>query len=243
MNTELLTPVTYVNGLGETRTIDASIYRAEWIANESGHSPYATLEAWARDNDDKENNGYTAAVRIARAIRQEAYDIDAQVSTEPTPTSVVEPPAMTLHIGEEVHDLTEFGPVTDDKLGKLRKLVEERNAARAEVETLKQEQLSMWVKAAKEADARDYCSVYDGIATAAGAPTRDELREQGLLTVDYVISVDISYRATFTVTADSASEAEDYVYSLSAQEIADRSDVLNTEPRDFGIRSVDEIND
>lgn len=44
--------------------------------------------------------------------------------------------------------------------------------------------LPIMVRAAVEADRAGYCHVYDEIASSVGAPTRDELKEAGLLPLD-----------------------------------------------------------
>lgn len=56
----------------------------------------------------------------------------------------------------------------------------------------------MWVAAAREADEREYCHVYDNIAETVGAPSRDDLREAGYLDSDF--DVEATRTVTLTVT-------------------------------------------
>jgi hypothetical protein len=74
--------------------------------------------------------------------------------------------------------------------------------------------LPILLAAAREADEAGYCEVYDNIATSIGGPTRHDLREMGLLTRSFDVTVTRTVRVYFdvdqstTVTVDAARPAE-----------------------------------
>jgi hypothetical protein len=84
--------------------------------------------------------------------------------------------------------------------------------------------LPLWIAAATAADEAGYCPVYDEIATNVGGPTRQDLRDAGLLTRRFNVEVSRTVRAyadiaqTTTVTVDAANLAD-------ARELVDAGNV------------------
>jgi hypothetical protein len=74
--------------------------------------------------------------------------------------------------------------------------------------------LPILLAAAKEADEAGYCEVYDNIAQAIGGPTRQDLRDAGLLTRAFTVEVSRTVRVytdhtqSTSVTVDAANMRE-----------------------------------
>jgi hypothetical protein len=68
--------------------------------------------------------------------------------------------------------------------------------------------LALWVRAAHVANDRDYCHVYDEIASTVGGPTRDELASMGLFDSEFEVTgtrtVTITVRMPFSTTYSAA---------------------------------------
>lgn len=60
--------------------------------------------------------------------------------------------------------------------------------------------LPLWVAAATEAEARNFCDHYDQIASAVGGPSRDDLRTLGLLPLDFGVMLTRRVPVTVYVT-------------------------------------------
>jgi hypothetical protein len=79
----------------------------------------------------------------------------------------------------------------------MGRTVESYEVASAATDTLVASDLAhlpLWIAAATTADDEGYCEVYDRIASSVGGPTRDDLREAGLLVRGFRV------RGTRTVT-------------------------------------------
>jgi hypothetical protein len=64
--------------------------------------------------------------------------------------------------------------------------------------------LPLWIAAAREAQERDYCHVYDSIAEAIGGPSRDDLATMGVL--DTTFTVEGTRTVTIRVTIPFSTE-------------------------------------
>jgi hypothetical protein len=137
--------------------------------------------AWARESADIEDGAHTRNLSIAP-------EVIASYVPDITP-----------------EDIEQFTGMTDTKQAKLRAIIEQRNAARANL-ALEQSEAArlrdvvrtlnyaatdpidaddarlietVWLPAAREATRRDYCEVYDQIASSVGGPTRAQLVDKG----------------------------------------------------------------
>lgn len=209
-----------------------------------------TFAYWLSQPVEESADRYATMTSLAHYILEEAYkvqrDLDhAEALTSglyyPTPAPVEEHP-------EDAEIRAAFpGALPDDKLRKLRELVQERNALRAQVnapiEVSDPRLTPAWVKAAQEADAAGYCSEYDRIAGAVGFPTRDELRERGDIedpTWEVEVYVDFEWTETHTdrqlvtyiVQAGNSSqavdEARDAFNSESENDTFERAEISNS---------------
>lgn len=134
------------------------------------------------------------------------------------------------------------GAIPDDKLAKLRALVTERNELRAKLAEQSAEiDLSdkrLWPafgKVAAAADEAGYCAEYDRMSEAGGFPTREELREAGLIpakeyTANVYVDVDVSFTTRVRVTTPSfeAANYDDAVDEAreNIEDMLDDDDVL-----------------
>jgi len=135
------------------------------------------------------------------------------------------------------------GAIPDDKLGKLRALVTERNELRAKLAEQSAEiDLSdkrLWPafgKVAAAADEAGYCAEYDRMSEAGGFPTREELREAGLIpakeyTATVYVDVDVSFTTRIRVITPSF-EAANYDDAVDEareiiEDMLDDDDVLD----------------
>lgn len=155
---------------------------------------------------------------VSHAIMEEAYSENVNRDHETALAMGAPVVVSTMTPGERdalaAQAQAELLGATADQRAKLRQIVTDRQTALARVTELELERdllrqnlqhaqagdisaddsrlTSIWVKAAEEADRQGYCSVYDGIASTVGAPTRDELKEQGYLIKSGVAQVRIS---------------------------------------------------
>jgi len=75
--------------------------------------------------------------------------------------------------------------------------------------------LPLWIAAAQAADEAGYCPVYDEIASTVGGPTREDLRDAGLLQRNFQVvfertvpvTIIVSQQVTQTVSAANMAEA------------------------------------
>ena len=79
--------------------------------------------------------------------------------------------------------------------------------------------LPLWISAAQAADEAGYCPVYDEIARTVGGPTRQDLRDAGLLTRNFTVEVtrnvrvyvDLAQSTSVTVDAANLADAREMV--------------------------------
>jgi hypothetical protein len=104
--------------------------------------------------------------------------------------------------------------------------------------------LNVWVAAAQAAIEADFCSEYDRMARIIGAPTRDDLRDAGLLDTEFTvtgtrtvtITVEIPFSTTYT-----AARPGDVRREFSVEELGDVDgyDLREAIYRDFTVDSDD----
>lgn len=186
---------------------------------------------WA-ERESVNDDGLTYIPSMARAIRDEAYEInearprewelnlmDAQVPPVPT---IVQSPAVEWAVEDSEIHAAFPGPIPDDKLAKLRNLVRENKRlqadltqAQAPISDSQDERLHpVLARAAVEADEQGYCSVYDQISNAVGFPDRNELRGLGAIedptwTGDLDVSFNVTVRVTLPASYNVSARNED----------------------------------
>lgn len=145
---------------------------------------------------------------------------------------------------------------TTEQLARIRAILEERNTAlnrasalQERVNALQGEEimgddprlLQFWIKAAREATDAGYCPEYDRIADAAGGPTRNELREQGYLSQNYIAIVKVTRYLEVEVEAENEGDAMEqarYEVENHGPENYDIADGYSDEVRDYSARPV-----
>jgi hypothetical protein len=156
------------------------------------------------------------------------YDL----ATPPAPLVVPEDVDATIR--------AEFpGAIPDDKLAKLRTLIMENKALKAQLngaaETLAQQadapidlnDKRLWPSFAKVAEAAEeegYCNEYDRMSQRGGFPTRDELADAGLLNgTDYTaqVWVDVTITRRMMVPFAFTARRNQDTYDIAAEEFDD----------------------
>lgn len=91
----------------------------------------------------------------------------------------------------------------------------------------------IWIAAAKAANTLNQCSEYDRTAGMLGIPTRDELREQGLLSQTYDVEVRVELSTWITVQVQ-ATDERNAIDEADHLDTADIWDYLDTGALDSG---------
>lgn len=84
--------------------------------------------------------------------------------------------------------------------------------------------LPLWIAAARAADDADHCGEYDAIAINVGGPTRDDLRNAGLLDSEFTVTGTRTVTVTFTVPFEAtytAARPGDVRREFSTDELGD----------------------
>lgn len=225
MKVSLIMSTTETFTLSETFNVNGTAYpyrpeiRATWMglpswfnADTSEAYPAHHVEGFYSQAD---RNRYESAA----AIRDEAYRINDEYRAVEVVESLADRDARAAQAQAEV-----LG-ATADQRAKLRQIVEERQAAQAEVTRLAAEVtrlgqpitdaedtrvLGLFASAAEEADRQGYCSTYEQIAGAVGIPGRDRLRELGALPQRrFRFEVRVTAYVTVDAEGDNESDAWD----------------------------------
>jgi hypothetical protein len=104
--------------------------------------------------------------------------------------------------------------------------------------------LPLWIAAARAADEADHCSEYDGIAIAVGGPTRDDLRNAGLLDSTFLVTGTRTVTLTVSIpfsTEYTAARPGDVRREFEIDELGDVDgyDIREAIYRDFTVESDD----
>jgi hypothetical protein len=84
--------------------------------------------------------------------------------------------------------------------------------------------LALWIAAARAADDADHCGEYDAIAINVGGPTRDDLRNAGLLDSEFTVRGTRTVTVTVTMpfeTTYTAARPGDVRRNFDADELGD----------------------
>jgi hypothetical protein len=167
--------------------------------------------------------------RLERNYAQMPDWVDTlQAAQEPAP--LVVPEDVDAEIRENFP-----GAIADDKLAKLRALIVENRELKRKLESdIDLNDTRLWPafgRVAVAADAAGYCNEYDRMSEAGGFPTRDELREAGMLPTPQwtgQVILDVTYTITERVRLN-VGPIEARTYDDAVDEIQENADELVTD--------------